>query len=622
MKLEATQGQGENAPALDGAVKDVKEGGGEDAYSNAYIQYTTDEVTEENPEPTYTFTNKNEPFIMEVQKEWVGDPPDKVKEIKIRVMRRPADSTNEADWDDVTEDYFREPSGYITLTPPKDGGNVWTAKSKKDMPIYPTAGEDGEDKTTLYEYKIVEEGVGQGFLAGYRVEYTEEKGDSAEGETRVITYKAINSPTGLTLQKDWLDNENRDGTRPDAVRVKLQRSSNYPDNPAKANWQTIDEKGNLDPDATITLESPTWSHTLEGLSASDSNNKPYYYRLQEVQVQEGDNWVDLASQKKYEPQYSEPVTLDQAATITVQNALRTVKLKIIKKDATTSNLLKGAIFKLERLKQLNGEWVVDNDWRPNAAGSTDADGIDAANLHYMTETTGANGELIFETLSPGTYRLTETKAPEGGYAASFTPVDVTLGADKLGKIETIEITNSTPQTFTFTKVAAEDSDKTLQGAEFALYPLVCGDKNHTHTDLLDPENPGACWGTAEGVMQTAESNENGKVVFTNLPAGFYRLVETRAPDGYALPTGQWQVELKADGTAEIKSIGNPPAFSETNGNYRLFNRKPMAMPGSGGRGVPRAAALGTALMGAGLLTAGAQLRRRKRRKNHPARPDL
>lgn len=598
VKLEAKNAEG----SVQGVDKNVD---GEDAYSNAYIQYTTTEVTAENPEPTYTFTNKNEPFIMEVQKEWVGDPPDKVKEIKIRVMRRKAGSNEE--WANVTTNYFGDPSGTIVL----NSGNNWSNKSTET--VYPTAGEDGKDKTTLYEYKIVEEGVGQGFLAGYRVEYTEVEGKPAEGETRVITYKAINSPTGLTLQKDWLDNENRDGTRPDAVRVKLQRSSNYPDNPAKANWQTIDEKGNLDPDATITLESPTWSHTLEGLSASDSNNKPYYYRLQEVQVQEGDNWVDLASQKKYEPQYSEPVTLDQAATITVQNALRTVELKIIKKDATNSSkLLEGATFKLERLKQLNGEWVVDTDWRPNAAGSPNAD------KHYMTETTGANGELIFENLSPGTYRLTETKAP-GGYAASLTPVDVTLGADDLGRTVTIEITNSTPQTFTFTKVAAENNSKTLQGAEFALYPLVCGDKNHAHTDLLDPDAPGACWG--KGVIPPATSGANGKVVFPNLPAGVYRLVETRAPDGYALPTGQWQVELETNGTAEIKAIGNPPAFSETNGSYRLFNRKPMAMPGSGGRGVPRAAALGTALMGAGLLTAGAQLRRRKRRKNHPARPD-
>lgn len=612
VKLEA-----ENAKD---SVKGTTGTGEETDYSAAYIQYTTTEVTAENPEPTYTFTNKNEPFIMEVQKEWVGDPLDDVKEIKIRVMRRQAGSN--AEWKDVTTDYFGDTAGTIVLKEE----NGWSSKSTAT--VYPTAGEDGKDKTTLYEYKIVEEGVGQGFLAGYRVEYTEAEGKPTEGGTRVITYKAINSPTGLTLQKTWLDNANRDGNRPDAVRVKLQRSSNYdPTDPAKANWQTIDEKGNLVPvtDATgekayITLEKPNWNRTLEGLPASDGKNSPYYYRLQEVQVQEGGNWVDLASQKEYEPQYSEPVTLDQAATITVQNALRTVELKIIKKDATNSNLLQGAEFRLERLKQLNGEWVVDKNWRPNAAGSPDADGTDAANVHYLTWKTDGKGELSFKKLSPGTYRLTETKAP-GGYAASFTPVDVTLGADKLGKTETIEITNSTPQTFTFTKVAAENNNKTLQGAKFALYPLVCGDTTHTHTDLLDPENPGACWGTAEGVMQTATSDAEGKVKFEELPAGFYRLVETRAPDGYALPTGQWQVELEANGTAEIKSIGNPPAFSVTNGNYRLFNRKPMAMPGSGGRGVPRAAALGTALMGAGLLTAGAQLRRRKRRKNHPARPD-
>ena len=613
VKLEATQGQGENALPLADAVKDVKENGGEYDYSNAYIQYTTTEVTAENPEPTYTFTNENEPFIMEVQKEWVGEPPDEVKEIEIKVMRREAGS--DGVWDDVTKDYFGDKTETIVLS----NANNWTNKSTAT--VYPTAGENGDNKTILYEYKIVEIGVGQDELAGYRVEYTEEKGDSAEGETRVITYKAINSPTGLTLQKDWLDNENRDETRPTAVQVKLQRSSDYdPTDPNQegVNWVTIDEKGDPDTNATITLESPTWSHTLEGLPASDSNNnnKPYYYRLQEVQVwdQVNNSWVDLASQKEYEPQYSEPVTLDQAATITVQNALRRVELKIIKKDATNSNLLQGAEFRLERLKQQNGEWVVDKNWRPNAD-----DGTDAANLHYRTETTVVNGELSFKNLSPGTYRLTETKAP-GGYAASFTPVDVTLGADKLGKTVTIEITNSKPQTFTFTKVAAENNNKTLQGAVFALYPLVCGDKNHAHTDLLDPDDPGACWG--EGVKRTATSGTDGTVVFEKLPAGLYRLVETRAPDGYALPTGQWQVKLEANGTVEIKAIGNPPAFSEmTDGSYRLFNRKPMAMPGSGGRGVPRAAALGTALMGAGLLTAGGQLRRRKRRKNHPAPPD-
>lgn len=619
VKLEATQGQDENATTLPDAVKGV-EGGGEDAYSNAYIQYTTTEVTAENPEPTYTFTNKNEPFYMEVQKEWVGEPPTNVTEIEIRVMRRPAGSDEE--WTNVTENYFGDGLETIKLTPSGDDKTVWTAKSTEILPTYGEDDQGNEDKTILYEYKIVEEGVGQGFLAGYRVEYTEEKGDSAEGETRVITYKAINSPTGLTLQKDWLDNQNREGNRPDAVRVKLQRSSDYnPEKPNQegVNWETINENGepvtdeDTDSDAAyITLEKPNWSHTLEGLPASDGNNKPYYYRLQEVQVQEGGNWVDLASQKEYEPQYSEPVTLDQAATITVQNALRTVELKIIKKDATTSDLLQGAEFRLERLKQQNGEWVVDTNWRPNAD-----DGTDAANVHYLTWKTDGKGELSFKKLSPGTYRLTETQAP-GGYAASLTPVDVTLGADDLGRIVTIEITNSKPQTFTFTKVAAEDSDKTLQGAEFALYPLVCGDKNHTHTDLLDPDAPGACWGT--GIPAT--SGANGKVEFPNLPAGIYRLVETRAPDGYALPTGQWQVKLEANGTVEIKAIGNPPAFSEmTDGSYRLFNRKPMAMPGSGGRGVPRAAALGTALMGAGLLTAGAQLRRRKRRKNHPARPD-
>src|SRR5699024_4419736 len=123
------------------------------------------------PEPTYTFTNENEPFIMEVQKEWVGEPPDEVKEIEIKVMRRPAGSTNEADWVDVTKNYFGEKTTIIL-----NEKNNWSSTSSAT--VYPTAGENGENQNILYEYKIVEIGVGQDELAGYRVEYTEEKGDS------------------------------------------------------------------------------------------------------------------------------------------------------------------------------------------------------------------------------------------------------------------------------------------------------------------------------------------------------------------------------------------------------------------------------------------------------------
>ena len=176
------------------------------------------------------------------------------------------------------------------------------------------------------------------------------------------------------------------------------------------------------------------------------------------------------------------------------------------------------------------------------------------------------------------------------------------------------VKNNTPLTFEFTKIAAEDHTKTLAGASFTLYPLVCTDASHTHNDLLDPDNPGPCWGVKR---PTVSSDEKGLVQFSNLPAGTYRLVETKAPPGYALPTGQWQIQLDASGTAKFEGIGNPPAFLSTGtNNYQLPNRTPMTMPSSGGPGVPLAAALGVLMMGGGLTLTTATLRssRRRRRK--------
>ena len=265
---------------------------------------------------------------------------------------------------------------------------------------------------------------------------------------------------------------------------------------------------------------------------------------------------------------------------------------MLKQDALDANkLLQGAVFRLERLMQAaDGSWLTDPDWPAMENLKTDADGL-----------------LVIEGLRPGRYRLTETKAPEG-YAAAFTPVDVTLGAEHLGAYVTVAVKNSAPLSFTFAKVAAQNHAQTLPGAVFHLYPLACGDASHTHADLLDENAPAACWG--EPFERTSEAD--GTVLFANLPAGVYRLVETKAPAGYATPAGQWQVTLAADGGVQIEAVGNPPAFLTENGGLQLTNRKPLDMPTSGGPGVPLAAALGTALMGVGAILAVTQLRAPKR----------
>lgn len=569
-------------------------------YTNAWVVNGAD--ADETELPLYTFTNENKPFYMQVQKVWQGEPAD-VDAIRIQLQRRPDGSTDEAAWENVTTDFFGETitdgageDACIVLTPDEHGN--WAAAASEE--ILPTQG-NGEDAAVLYEYRIVELGVGEGALASYRVEYTQERGEEKNGTPTVI-YKAVNSPTGLTLQKSWLDNDDRDGHRPDAVCVQLQRSTGYdPEDPTAqgVEWETVNAKGEAERDALIELRAPEWRVSLEGLPASSPDGKTYYYRLQEVQVQQTDgNWHPLVDENTYEPAYSLPVTLGQAATLTVENALKTAGIRVLKQDALDANkLLEGAVFRLERLMQAaDGSWLTDPDWPAVTGLTTDADGL-----------------LEIEGLRPGRYRLTETEAP-AGYAAAFTPVDVTLGAEHLGAYVTVAVKNSVPLDFTFAKVAAQDHAQPLPGAVFHLYPLACGDASHTHADLLDENAPAACWG--EPFERTSEAD--GTVLFEDLPAGVYRLVETKAPAGYATPAGQWQVTLAADGGVQIEAVGNPPAFLTENGGLQLTNRKPLDMPTSGGPGVPLAAALGTALMGVGAILAVTQLRAPKRgrgRKN-------
>ena len=469
-----------------------------DDYTNAYIQNSG--VTAEEA-PSFTFTNENKPFIMKIEKVWQGgDPPTDITEIKIQVQRRVAGSKDP--WKNVTKDYFGEEVGdgedaAVTLTP--DANSQWAATSTEE--IFPTKGTE-QGTAILYEYRIVELGVGEDELASYRVEYTELRDDTAAGDTPTIIYRATNIPTGLTLQKTWVDNSDLNGLRPTAVRVRLQRSTGYDPKQPNAegvNWETIGENGqkvaeNAE-DSYITLRAPEWTHSIARLPASVTVNgasKPYYYRLQEVQVQQADgSWVNLGGEKAdaYEPAYSLPVTLGEAAVLTVENALKTASIRLAKQDAETGSPLPEATFKIERLTQTaDGGWTVDVAWKAPEQ-----------------QKTGADGTLTFSGLRPGRYRLTETNPPQD-YAKPFAPVDVEVGADKLGQTVIVTVQNSKPQTFAFTKVAAQDHSAALPGAQFSLYPLVCTDTGHTHTGLLDPADPGPCWGTGDQILPVPTTN--------------------------------------------------------------------------------------------------------------------
>ena len=137
------------------------------------------------------------------------------------------------------------------------------------------------------------------------------------------------------------------------------------------------------------------------------------------------------------------------------------------------------------------------------------------------------GEVVLSGLPAGTYRISEVEAPEG-YLVLDADRSFTINAENALDCMEIEIENIQRKVAVgIIKMDAEDHSKRLEGAEFTLY-------------RFDGENLG------EAVM-TVSSNRNGLAMFTDLTAGQYRIIETKAPDGYKLWTNPVDFSVDGDG---------------------------------------------------------------------------
>lgn len=181
---------------------------------------------------------------------------------------------------------------------------------------------------------------------------------------------------------------------------------------------TVDDEGNfaeVKPNETITIKGNTYVVTAEA----------------EAKISEGD------STKQTTATVNGGTITGDSGTIVLTNTLQNPKfaLDIIKKDAEPNNageevFLKDVEFKLEKLKQAKTggtQWEVDTSYTFN----------NNDNLHYLTGTTGTDGEIKnnpFKDLEPGRYRLTETKAHEG-YNLLSKSIDIEFTQDGKYKID-------------------------------------------------------------------------------------------------------------------------------------------------------------------------------------------
>lgn len=180
-------------------------------------------------------------------------------------------------------------------------------------------------------------------------------------------------------------------------------------------------------------------------------------------------------------------------------------LLISKVDAETNEPLTGATFKVTT----SDGTVVGND-----------DG---------EFTTDNNGEILVPNLEPGSYVVTELRAPVG-YSKDTTPKTVKIGTD--GGTYRLEFTNKALSGIKIIKTDSE-TNAPLEGVSFAVSKLN-GEKIGTYT-----------------------TDNAGMIYIGNLEDGWYTVTETKGLEGYHWDEEPRTVEVKS-GTQTIVEVENEP----------------------------------------------------------------
>lgn len=269
-------------------------------------------------------------------------------------------------------------------------------------------------------FQVVEETPAVGSLKSVQCDATDAKYDVDNGVRGTVTSEAEQVTATFTntahqlmdieVEKQWQDADDKPLTDnlPDAIWVKLQR--HHVDDTSGA-WQDVPSMDAVE--LKYDYMSKTWTHTFERLDKTDVNdgNTEYEYRVVE-RASDSDEYkaAGLVTIGEYTYTASQPPLADGKITLTNTRTDPKFTLNLTKKgiDGQNTPLLDGVEFKLEKLND-------DNTAEETYNGVT---GSDSTN----------QGKCSFTPLTPGNYRLTETKTAEG-YTLLAEPIEFTLKAD-------------------------------------------------------------------------------------------------------------------------------------------------------------------------------------------------
>lgn len=267
-------------------------------------------------------------------------------------------------------------------------------------------------------FRVVETPPTDGSLKSVTCNATDAKYDVDNGVRGTVTGEAQVTATftntahqlmDIEVEKQWQDAKGKPLTDklPD-IWVKLERRHV---NDTSGKW--------VDATSAVKLQynymTGKWTHKFERLDKTDVNvtgNPEYVYRVAECASDSGDYKAEgTVTIGTYTYTASQTALADGKITLTNKRTDPKFALNLTKKgiDGTATPLLDGVEFKLEKLNDDNTTFVTIGTGVTGSAST-------------------GTGQLTFANLSPGEYRLTETKTA-AGYTLLSEAIEFTLTTD-------------------------------------------------------------------------------------------------------------------------------------------------------------------------------------------------
>lgn len=233
----------------------------------------------------------------------------------------------------------------------------------------------------------------------------------------------------------------------------------------------------------------------------------------------------------------------------------------------------------------SGEYIIISNLPENTHYTIEEVGSESYETYYQIGTHTHKNNKQIDTLNPNKYYLDSE--------------NVKLLNSKVTNY--VKFTNAplSYKDFSFKKVDVQNLTP-LENAVFNIYEYTCSDS--TADELLDVNNIDSCW----KLHSSATSDIDGKVIFNKIYRNKkYRLVETKAPDEYELPTGQWNIDVENNMQFTITAIGDekPLAFINNENNLLLPNVKLLDIPETGSASSILYTIVGTMLICASIIIA-------------------